>query len=284
VPESGPSALDSVLSILRCPVCGEELSRADGSLRCRNGHSFDIARHGYASLVAGVRPTSGDDAPMVQARRRVLETGIYAPIVAEVVGFATAPVPPPSTVLDAGCGTGNYLAGVMDALPTARGLGLDSSTYALRAAARAHPRAAAIACDVFRPIPVASDSVDLVLDVFAPRNPAEFHRVLRPDGTLVVTRPTDGHLAQLRRHVKGMVGIDPAKEERLTRTLDPHFEAIRTVPTEYTARLTPQEAADLVLMTPSARHVSADDLEGNAAGALPTEIDISVLTTAYRPR
>ena len=278
------SALDLVLQILRCPVCGEELSRADGSLRCRNGHSFDIARHGYASLVAGVRPTSGDDAPMVQARRRVLETGIYAPIVAEVVSLTTAPVPPPSTVLDAGCGTGNYLAAVMDALPTARGLGLDSSTYALRAAARAHPRAAAIACDLFRPIPVAADSVDLVLDVFAPRNPAEFRRVLRPDGMLAVTRPTERHLAQLRRHIKGMVGIDPAKEERLTRTLTPRFEAIRTVPTEYTARLTPEEAADLVLMTPSARHVSADDLEGNAAGALPTEIDISVLTTAYRPR
>ena len=172
----------------------------------------------------------------------------------------------------------------MDALPAARGLGLDSSTYALRAAARAHPRAAAVACDLFRPIPVASASVDLVLDVFAPRNAAEFHRVLRPDGTLVVTRPTDAHLAQLRHHIEGMVGIDPAKEERLERTLAPRFEAIHTVPTEYTARLTPEEAADLVLMTPSARHLTSDDLEGDGAGALPTEVDISVLTTAYRPR
>jgi 23S rRNA (guanine745-N1)-methyltransferase len=284
VPESGSSALDLVLPILRCPVCGEDLSRADGSLHCRNGHSFDIARQGYASLIAGVRPTSGDDAPMVEARRRVLGTGIYVPIVAEVVRLATDQAPPPSAVIDAGCGTGNYLAAVIDALPTARGLGLDSSTYALRAAARAHPRAAAIACDLFGPIPVASASVDLVLDVFAPRNPAEFHRVLRPDGMLVVTRPTDGHLAQLRHHIKGMVGIDPAKEERLERTLDPHFEAMGTVSTEYTARLSPEEAADLVLMTPSARHLTSDDLEGDAATALPTEVDISVLTTAYRPR
>ena len=44
------------------------------------------------------------------------------------------------------------------------------------------------------------------------------------------------------------------------------------------------EAADLVLMTPSARHLSSDDLDVDAAGALPTEVDISVLTTAYRPR
>ncbi|HEY0280233.1 MAG TPA: methyltransferase domain-containing protein [Solirubrobacterales bacterium] len=283
MPESPPSALDLVLLILRCPVCGEELSRGDAGLRCPNGHSFDVARQGYASLIAGVRPTSGDDAAMVEARRRVLGTGIYAPIVAEVAGLAGGSVPPPETVLDAGCGTGDYLGAVLEALPKASGLGLDSSTYALRAAARAHPRAAAIACDLFGPIPVASASVDLVLDVFAPRNPAEFHRVLRPGGTLVVTRPTDGHLAQLRDQVAGMVGIDPAKEERLERTLDPRFEAIRTVATEYTARLTPAEAADLVLMTPSARHLSADDLEADAV-ALPAEVDISVLTTAYRPR
>jgi 23S rRNA (guanine745-N1)-methyltransferase len=281
--ESHPSALDSVLPILRCPVCGEDLGRADAGLRCRNGHSFDIARQGYASLIAGVRPTSGDDAPMVEARWRVLGTGIYAPIVAEVAGLATGLVPPPGTVLDAGCGTGNYLAAVIDAMPTALGLGLDSSTYALRAAAKAHPRAAAIACDLFGPIPVASASVDLLLDVFAPRNPTEFHRVLRPDGTLLVTRPTDRHLAQLRERIEGMVGIDPAKEERLERTLDPHFEALGTVATEYTARLTPEEAADLVRMTPSARHLTSADLE-DAVGALPTEVDISVLTTAYRPR
>jgi len=284
VPDSRPSALDLVLPILRCPVCGEGLSRGDAGLRCVNGHSFDVARQGYASLIAGVRPTSGDDGPMVDARRRVLGTGIYAPIVAEVVRLAIGQVPPASIALDAGCGTGNYLAAVIDALPEASGLGLDSSTYALRAAAKAHPRAAAIACDLFGLIPVASASVDLVLDVFAPRNPAEFRRVLRPDGMLVVTRPTDGHLAQLRHRIKGMVGIDPAKEERLERTLDPHFDAIHTVSTEYTARLTPEEAADLVLMTPSARHLTPDDLEGEAAGPLPTEVDVSVLTTAYRPR
>jgi 23S rRNA (guanine745-N1)-methyltransferase len=284
MPESRPPALDLVLPILRCPVCGGELSRVEASLRCRDGHSFDIARQGYASLTVGVRPASGDDAPMVQARRSLLETGVYAPIRAELVRLAAGPERPPSTVVDAGCGTGYYLAGLIDALPSARGLGLDSSTYALRAAAKAHPRAAAVACDLFGPLPVASASVDLVLDVFAPRNPGEFRRVLHPDGVLVVTRPTDRHLAQLRRDVEGMVGIDPEKEERLQRTLEPYFEAIHTVSSEYTVRLTPAEAADLVLMTPSARHLSSNDLDRDAAGALPTEVDISVLTTAYRPR
>jgi 23S rRNA (guanine745-N1)-methyltransferase len=284
MPESPSSALDLVVPILRCPICGELLTRTDASLSCRARHSFDIARHGYASLLAGVRPTSGDDAPMVLARRRLLQAEAYAPILTELVGLAPRPARSPGTILDAGCGPGYYLAGVMNAWPMARGVGLDSSIYALRAAAKAHPRAAAVACDLFRPLPVASASVDLVLNIFAPRNPAEFRRILRPDGRLVLARPTDGHLAQLRRSIKGMVGIDPIKEQRLRRALDPYFEAGSTVRTEYTARLTPQEAADLLLMTPSARHMTIEDLDEHAAGALPAAVDISVLTTVYQPR
>jgi 23S rRNA (guanine745-N1)-methyltransferase len=284
MPESRSSALDLVVPILGCPICGEQLSRSDAGLHCRAGHSFDIARHGYASLLTGVRPISGDDAPMVMARRRLLRAGAYAPILAGLVDHTAHLAGTPGTVVDAGCGPGYYLAGVMDAWPTARGLGLDSSTYALRAAAMAHPRAAAIACDLFRPLPIAAASVDLVINVFSPRNPAEFHRILRPDGILVLTRPTDGHLAQLRRQVKEMIGIDPAKERRLDRALDPYFEARTTTRTEYTSHLTPQEAADLLHMTPSARHLTTEDLGEDAFRALPTEIDISVLTTVYRSR
>ncbi len=123
--------------------------------------------------------------------------------------------------MDAGCGTGYYLAGVLDRLPGARGLGLDTSVRALRSAARAHDRAAAAAWDVFRPFPLADAVADVVLDVFAPRNPAEFHRVLRPAGRLIVVRPTGLHLAELRRRLPAMVTVDPVKEQRLHRALDP---------------------------------------------------------------
>ena len=51
---------------------------------------------------------------------------------------------------------------------------------------------------MFRPYPLADQSVDAVLNMFAPRNPGEFHRVLRPNGSLIVVRPTVDHLAELR--------------------------------------------------------------------------------------
>jgi 23S rRNA (guanine745-N1)-methyltransferase len=284
VPASDPSALDLVLPMLRCPVCGAALARVAAALRCPERHTFDIARQGYVSLLSGTKPTSGDGASMAQARHRFLGAGGYAPIRAAIADLATRPTRPPATVLEVGCGTGYYLAGVLDALPDARGLGLDSSTYALRTAARVHPRAAAATWDVFRPFPLAPASADLVLDVFAPRNPAEFHRVLHPEGRLIVARPDDGHLAQLRRAVEGMVGVDPIKEERLHRALDPYFELVDTERIEYTAPLGRDEVLDLLAMTPSAHHLSAEDLAEVAADALPAEVTVAVLASAYRPR
>ncbi|CAM5718057.1 MULTISPECIES: methyltransferase domain-containing protein [Streptomyces] len=283
MPVSLPPALELSLDLLRCPTCRTRHLHPDhGALRCPVGHTFDIARHGYAGLLTGTRATSGDDAAMVQARDRFLSTGTYAPIRHVGAALAADAVSEQATVVDVGCGTGYYLAGVLDQLPGARGLGLDTSVRALRAAARAHDRAAAVAWDVFRSFPLADGVADVVLSVFAPRNPAEFHRVLCPTGRLIVIRPTGRHLAELRGRLPGMVTIDPAKEQRLHRALDPFFEAAVSEQVEYSATLTRPDAVDLIAMTPSARHVSSADL--NDDGLLPDQVTVSVLATAYQPR
>jgi len=61
--------LDDVIRYLACPHCGAGLGRAGGVLRCPAGHSFDIARQGYVSLLppGGTAP-SGDSPAMVAAR------------------------------------------------------------------------------------------------------------------------------------------------------------------------------------------------------------------------
>ncbi|MEU6277881.1 methyltransferase domain-containing protein [Streptomyces populi] len=278
-----PPALELSLDLLRCPTCRTRHLRPDrDALRCPVGHTFDMARHGYAGLLTGTRAASGDDAAMVRARDRFLSTGAYAPIREAGARLAADAAPERATVVDVGCGTGYYLAGVLDRLPGARGLGLDTSVRALRSAARAHDRAAAVAWDVFRPFPLADGVADVVLDVFAPRNPAEFHRVLRPTGRLVVVRPTGRHLAELRGRLPAMVTVDPAKERRLHRALDPFFTAVVTQPVEYSASLSGPDALDLVAMTPGARHVRRADLEDD--GLSPDRVTVSVLATAYRPR
>jgi len=284
---SDPASLELAARLLRCPLCAARLVPvSDSALRCPARHTFDRSRHGYVSLLGGARAVSGDDPDMARARERFLATGAYARIRDAVAALARGEGAASEVVLDVGAGTGYYLAGVLDGLPGACGIALDTSVRSLRVAARAHPRAIAATWDAFRPFPLADSTVDAVLDVFAPRNPAEFRRVLRPDGRLVVVRPTARHLAELREEVPGMVAIDPAKEERLTAALAPSFTAVVTREVEYELALDPAQARDLIGMTPSARHLDVAELGAGGTGQHRDRltVTVSVLVTAYAPR
>jgi len=122
--------------------------------------------------------------------------------------------------------------------------------------------------DVFAPFPLTDESADILLDVFAPRNPAEFARVLRPQGRLVVVRPTGAHLAELREIVPQMVSVDPRKEERLHAVLDPFFATTAQRELTYRVRVDEARIRDLIAMTPSARHVEEAPLAAALAEAL----------------
>lgn len=274
-----PASLTSWLDTLLCPQCGQALALSERTLRCPDRHSFDLARSGYLPLLSGAAATSGDDDDMARARDRFLATGAYAPVRELITDLLPPGV---RSVLDVGCGTGYYLAGVLDSRPTARGLGMDTSVRALRFAARSHPRAAAASWDVFAPFPLRDHSIDLVLDVFAPRNPAEFARVLAPGGHLLVVRPRADHLAELRASVPGMVQLDPHKEARLHEVLDPLFTTEDTRELEVRIDLTAQSARDLIAMTPSARHVSAEALEGLVEDV--PSVTVSVVASLHRRR
>jgi len=277
-----PLALrEQLLSLLRCPTCGSHLHAAEGALCCPQRHTFNVARQGYVSLLSGSRATSGDDASMVAARGRFLRTDFYERLRQAVAIRAAAAAPERGAAVDAGCGTGYYLTGLLDRLSGFWGLGLDSSAPALRVAARAHVRAAAASWDLYRPFPLAGAAADLVLNVFAPRNAAEFRRILRPEGRLIVARPTERHLAELREQVPTMVAVDPSKELRLQWALSPLFASVATELVEYAVSLSSEQAQDLVAMTPTARHL---DRAAAPASAPKGPITVSILITEYQPR
>jgi 23S rRNA (guanine745-N1)-methyltransferase len=271
---------DAVLPHLRCPNCSSPLAGAGPrGLRCARGHTFDIARQGYATLTAGRTPHSGDSTEMVADRESFLGRGHYRFIADALVAAA------PETdglVVDAGAGTGYYLARMLDARPGAAGLGLDVSKPALRRAARAHPRADAALADLWRPLPLADASAALVLDVFAPRNGPEFRRILHPDGTLLVVTPAADHLAELI-DAFGLIQVDPGKAGRVSDSLGDQFARTAATSLRRTVRLGGAELRTLVGMTPSARHVALDDLPDDLPDG-GIDVTAAVDLTTYRRR
>jgi 23S rRNA (guanine745-N1)-methyltransferase len=276
------SALDDVLTMLHCPHCEAGLQRDGTAVRCAKGHSFDVARQGYLSLIAG-SPHTGDTADMVAARERFLAAGHFEPL-AEALAEEAGAVPEraeavperaeataeggeavagrPRTaplVVELGAGPGWYLSRVLDRSPDALGLALDVSKPALRRASRAHPRLAAVGADVWGPLPLRDRVATVVLAVFAPRNSPEIDRILAPGGRALVVTPTAAHLQELREPL-GLLAVGEGKPEgrRLTWTL----------------MLDRAAARDAAAMGPSAFHLSPAELDERVE-ALPETITVT---------
>jgi 23S rRNA (guanine745-N1)-methyltransferase len=215
---------------------------------------------------------AGDDAAMVTARDRVLAAGHFDFVTRGLV--AATSTYHEGLILDVGGGTGHHLAALLGGRPAAHGLVLDVSKAALRRAARAHPRLAAVRADAWRGLPVADGAAAVVLNVFAPRAGAEFARVLAPAGRLVVVIPIADHLRELDLAVR----IDPAKEERLAATLGPWFVREDERDLRTTLRLAPAEAAAVAAMGPSAHHAGGPAAE--PAGVL--EVTAAVRLSVWR--
>ena len=279
-----PSGLDAVLPLLACPHCAQSLhGQGSGVVGCGNGHRFDVARQGYLSLLGSrSRTDTGDSADMVQARVAFLGCGHYRPIADAVAGGVTA-----GPVLEVGAGTGYYLGVALDRLrdkgsapDRVVGIALDASRFAARRAA-ADPRVGSIVADAWSRLPVRDGAAAAVLSVFAPRDPVEIARVLRPDGRLIVVTPEPEHLAEIRSAV-GLLDVDPGKSGRLDDAFAGLLQPIDRLQVQTGMQLFRGDVAALVRMGPAARHVRPEQLQTAVAG-LPemTMVTVAVTISVY---
>ncbi len=270
--------LSAIIDLLDCPVCQGDLGIDESTVICDRGHTFDIARQGYVSLLSGAAgKLNSDSAVMVAARERVLSSGNFHPVSQSVVDLTTG-----AAILDVGAGTGHYLARCLaDVGASGRGIGMDLSKAGARAIARADERIGSVIADAWQRLPIRTGCIDTVLSVFAPRNVAEFARVLAPGGALVVVTPTPRHLAEIVAPM-GMIGVDPAKPQRIGNTLGAAFARIERFSVEHTMTLDRALVADVVTMGPSAYHLTETEIAQRAAALADTvEVVCSVTVSRY---
>lgn len=207
---------------------------------CPRNHSFDIARSGYVNLLQPQDRRSrhpGDTPDAVAARRRLHHLGVTAPLLQAITGLLAAQSS--DTVLDAGCGDGFYL-GTLAAQTSFAAHGIDISIPAITAAARRYPDCEWIVANADRLLPFADASFSLVLSITARRQPAEFRRVLRPGGRLLIAIPAPDDLIELRG----------AGRDRTARTLaefSPLFTLCAQRRATTTADLSAAEVEDVLL-------------------------------------
>ena len=274
----GKNSLLASCPFLLCPICGQPLAPSQGgnALACPRRHSFDVAREQYVNLL--LKKASADTKEMVQARRQFLADGHYARLASQinklVSRYLSETVLPPRAdtahahsdqpciaMLDAGCGEGYYLGQLQHYLCMQQpGLsccyvGIDSSKEAIRMAARHYKDICFLVASIKEPLPIASDSMQVLLNIFAPRNAAEFARVLPPGGLLLVVIPGPTHLQPLRERLS-LLNIEEDKRQHVIQQFAPYFHLRDTFSLTYRLPLDRQAIAHLVRMTPDYWHLS----------------------------
>ena len=191
-----------------CPVCGAFLTPEPKRYFCEKGHSFDRAKSGYVNLLQ--RQSSrrrGDDAEMAKARQLFLNAGYYQKLLDRICAIAEQMQP--TQIMDVGCGEGWYSCAVTSALRS-KGImtglcGIDISPDILRfAAVRAKQQGIADADWAVASVshlPAADHSCDCILNLFAPCEPHEFLRIMKPDGLFLRVIPLEKHLWELKQAV-----------------------------------------------------------------------------------
>ena len=276
--------LQHVIDVLADPIDGSALCGADefSRLVSTTGHSYDVAKQGYVTLASGAGLNHEGDSPeMVASREAFLSRGHFAPFVETVTERVLDALSHGSlvddsqpTILEVGAGTGYYLSHTLDAVENSRGVGVDIAVPAAKHLAKSHPRVGAVVADVWTGLPLQDASVDVITVIFAPRNSAEFARVLRDEGEVIVLTPQQGHLDELREPL-GILGVEDGKVDRLLEQSRGHLEQVGEGELiEFPMRLDREAIAAQVGMSPSARHIEPEVLAQRVA-ALPETMEVT---------
>lgn len=243
--------------MLICPLCSQALHSDERGVHCAQHHHFDRARQGYLNLLPVQHKKSldpGDNAAMVDARRRFLAAGHYAPLAQRLAELAAKQAP--NRWIDIGCGEGYYSAQLAQALPQADGYALDISREAVKRASKQAPNVHWLVASMAR-VPLAEVSCGLIASVFSPIDWAEATRLLIPGGGILRLGPATLHLYELRQRL-----YDEVRDYQDDKHLNALPSGLRLAHTETLTFQLPLEQlearSDLLAMTPHGWRVNAE--------------------------
>ena len=262
--------------ILICPVCKSALYKDEKSYFCHGEkkHCFDISASGHVNLCPG-RATGGDDKKAVRSRTEFLNLGYYQPIAdkaCEILGNLNDEC----AVVDAGCGEVYYTNRIAQ-LTGAKTYGFDLSKEAIISASKSAKRQG-ITNVVFGvggiyELPVANESADAIVNIFAPCAEAEFSRALKENGKLVVVTAGKNHLLGLKSAIYDTVYTN---EKRADMPQNMVFEEKHNL--HYSINLdNPESIRNLFSMTPYSYRTSEKDMNKLLAlTTLETEVEVDI--------
>ena len=259
-----------------CPICQENLTLLESSLKCNNRHSFDLAKFGYVNLAPQIKQSANYDKENFQNRQQILEAGFYQAIL-EVVSDLLSNSKNAKTILDIGCGEGFYSRKLQERHPDKTFYAFDISKDSVQIAAKSEPNWAVnwFVGGLAR-LPIKDASMDILLDIFSPANYGEFRRVLSKDGILIKVIPTENHLKEIRQKVQDQLTNKDYSNQDIKEHFQEHFTILSNQTASLTKTITPDQLQALLSMTPLLFHIDQSKIDWSQLTEITIEAEILV--------
>ena len=259
-----------------CPICQENLTLVENSLKCNNRHSFDLAKFGYVNLAPQIKQSANYDKENFQNRQQILEAGFYQAIL-EAVSDLLASTKTTKTILDIGCGEGFYSRKLQENHPEKTFYAFDISKDSVQIAAKSEPNWAVnwFVGDLAR-LPIKDASMDILLDIFSPANYGEFRRVLSKDGILIKVIPTENHLKEIRQRVQDQLTNKEYSNQDIKNHFQKHFTILSSQTTSLTKTITAEQLQALLSMTPLLFHIDQSKIDWSQLTEITIEAEILI--------
>ena len=259
-----------------CPICQENLTLLESSLKCNNRHSFDLAKFGYVNLAPQIKQSANYDKENFQNRQQILEAGFYQAIL-EAVSDLLASSKTATTILDIGCGEGFYSRKLQERHPDKTFYAFDISKDSVQIAAKSEPNWAVnwFVGDLAR-LPIKDASMDILLDIFSPANYGEFRRVLSKDGILIKVIPTKNHLKEIRQKVQDQLTNKDYSNQDIKEHFQEHFTILSSQTASLTKPITTEQLQALLSMTPLLFHIDQTKIDWSQLIEISIEAEVLV--------
>lgn len=259
-----------------CPICRENLTLVESSLKCNNRHSFDLAKFGYVNLAPQIKQSANYDKENFQNRQQILEAGFYQAIL-EAVSDLLASSKTATTILDIGCGEGFYSRKLQESHSEKTFYAFDISKDSVQIAAKSEPNWAVnwFVSDLAR-LPIKNASMHILLDIFSPANYGEFRRVLSKDGILIKVIPTENHLKEIRQRVQKQLTNKDYSNQDIKEHFQEHFTILSSQTASLTKTITTEQLQSLLSMTPLLFHVDQSKIDWSQLTEITIEVEILV--------
>ena len=259
-----------------CPICQENLTLVESSLKCNNRHSFDLAKFGYVNLAPQIKQSANYDKENFQNRQQILEAGFYQAIL-DAVSDLLASSKTTKIILDIGCGEGFYSRKLQERHPDKTLYAFDISKDSVQIAANSEPNWAVnwFVGDLAR-LPIKDASMDILLDIFSPANYGEFRRVLSKDGILIKVIPTENHLKEIRQKVQDQLTNKDYSNQDIKNHFQEHFTILSSQTASLTKTITADQLQALLSMTPLLFHIDQSKIDWSQLTEITIEAEILV--------